>query len=73
MSDIFSVLGSAYASAPLATPNVKYTPVDAKSYEGGWSGTYSNGQNSNSRFQRSLAFARESNIRAEPPRSISKS
>jgi len=44
MSDIFSVLGSAYASAPLATPNVKYTPVDAKSYEGTWSGTYSNGQ-----------------------------
>lgn len=44
MSDIFSVLGSAYASAPLATPNVKYTPVDAKSYEGSWTGTYSNGQ-----------------------------
>lgn len=44
MSDIFSVLGSAYASAPLATPNVKYTPVDAKNYEGSWSGTYSNGQ-----------------------------
>jgi hypothetical protein len=44
MSDIFSVLGSAYASAPLVTPNVKYTPVDAKSYEGTWSGTYTNGQ-----------------------------
>ena len=44
MSDIFSVLSTAYASAPLATPNVKYTPVDAKSYEGNWSGTYSNGQ-----------------------------
>jgi len=44
MSDIFSVLGSAYASAPLATPNIKYTPVDPKSYEGTWSGTYSNGQ-----------------------------
>jgi hypothetical protein len=44
MSDIFSVLGNACASARLATPNVKYTPVDAKSYEGTWSGTYSNGQ-----------------------------
>lgn len=44
MSDVFTVLSSAYASAPLATPNVKYTPVDAASYQGSWSGTYSNGQ-----------------------------
>jgi hypothetical protein len=44
MSDIYSVLSSAYASAPLTTPNVKYTPVQASSYEGTWSGTYSNGQ-----------------------------
>jgi hypothetical protein len=44
MSDIYSVLSSSYASAPLATPNIKYTPVDAKSYEGTWTGTYSNGQ-----------------------------
>jgi hypothetical protein len=44
MSDIFSVLSSAYATAPLTSPNVKYTPVDAKSYQGNWTGTYSNGQ-----------------------------
>jgi hypothetical protein len=44
MSDIFSVLSSAYATAPLTQPNVKYTPVDASSYQGTWTGTYSNGQ-----------------------------
>ena len=44
MSDIFSVLQSAYASAPTAPANIKYTPVDAKSYQGTWSGTYSNNQ-----------------------------
>jgi hypothetical protein len=44
MSDIMSVLQSAYGSAPTASPPVKYTPVDAKSYEGSWSGTYSNNQ-----------------------------
>ena len=44
MSDVFSVLQSAYATAPLATPNVKYTPVQASSYQGTWSGTYSNNQ-----------------------------
>ncbi len=45
MSDIFSVLQSAYASAPLSpTANTRYTPVDPKSYEGTWSGTYSNNQ-----------------------------
>jgi lipocalin len=44
MSDIMSVLQSAYASAPLTPTNTKYTPVDAKSYQGTWSGTYSNNQ-----------------------------
>ena len=44
MSDIFTVLQSAYTSAPQATAPVKYTAVDPKSYQGSWSGTYSNGQ-----------------------------
>jgi hypothetical protein len=44
MSDIFTVLSSAYSTAPSTTSNVKYTPVNAKSYEGNWSGTYSNGK-----------------------------
>ena len=45
MSDIFTVLQNAYASAPL-TPasNTRYTPVDPASYQGSWTGTYSNGQ-----------------------------
>jgi hypothetical protein len=44
MSDIFSVLKSAYTSAPRATAPVKYTAVDPKSYQGSWTGTYSNKQ-----------------------------
>jgi hypothetical protein len=44
MSDIFSVLQSAYATAPLTPTTTKYTPVDAKSYQGTWNGTYSNNQ-----------------------------
>jgi hypothetical protein len=44
MSDIFSVLQSAYATAPLTPTTTKYTPVDPKSYQGTWSGTYSNNQ-----------------------------
>jgi hypothetical protein len=44
MSDIFTVLQSAYATAPLIPTNTKYTPVDANSYQGTWSGTYSNNQ-----------------------------
>jgi lipocalin len=45
MSDIFSVLQSAYASAPLTpTSNKPYTAVDPKSYQGTWQGTYSNDQ-----------------------------
>ena len=44
MSDIFTVLQNAYATAPLTPTNVRYTPVDPASYQGTWSGTYSNNQ-----------------------------
>jgi hypothetical protein len=44
MSNIFSVLQSAYATAPLTATATKYTAVDPKSYQGTWSGTYSNNQ-----------------------------
>ncbi len=45
MSDIFSVIASSYATAPLSTTSDKpYTNVDPKSYQGTWSGTYSNNQ-----------------------------
>jgi hypothetical protein len=44
MSDIYSVLQNAYATAPLTPTTTKYTPVDASSYQGTWSGTYSNNQ-----------------------------
>ncbi len=45
MSDIFSVLQSAYASVPTTPTNTKYTAVDPTSFQGSWSGTYSNNQN----------------------------
>jgi hypothetical protein len=44
MSDIFTVLQSAYATAPTAPTATKYTAVDPKSYQGSWTGTYSNNQ-----------------------------
>jgi hypothetical protein len=45
MSDIMSILQNAYASAPLtSTSNKPYTNVDPKSYQGSWTGTYSNNQ-----------------------------
>jgi len=44
MSDIMSVLQNAYATAPLTPTTTKYTPVDPSSYQGTWSGTYSNNQ-----------------------------
>ena len=44
MSDIMSVLQSAYATAPLTPTVTKYTPVDPTSYQGTWTGTYSNNQ-----------------------------
>jgi hypothetical protein len=40
MSDIFSVLQSAYATTPLTTTATKYTAVDPKAWQGTWSGTY---------------------------------
>jgi len=44
MSDIFSVLQSAYASAPTTPSNTKYAAVDPASFQGSWTGTYSNNQ-----------------------------
>ena len=44
MSDIMSVIASAYATAPLTPTATKYTNVDPKSYQGTWQGTYSNNQ-----------------------------
>ena len=44
MSDIMSVIASSYATTPLSPTTTRYTPVDAKSYQGTWSGTYSNNQ-----------------------------
>jgi hypothetical protein len=44
MSDIYSVLQNAYATAPLTPTTTKYTPVTPSSYQGTWSGTYSNNQ-----------------------------
>jgi hypothetical protein len=44
MSDIYSVLQNSYATAPLTPTTTKYTPVQASSYQGTWSGTYSNNQ-----------------------------
>jgi len=44
MSDIFSVLQSAYATAPLTPSNTKYTAVDPASFQGSWTGTYANNQ-----------------------------
>ncbi|MBY0382394.1 MAG: hypothetical protein K2W78_10800 [Xanthobacteraceae bacterium] len=48
MSDIYSILQSNYVTAGsniagLATSNTPYVAVDAKSYEGTWSGAYANG------------------------------
>lgn len=44
MSDIMSVIASAYATAPLTPTTTKYTNVDPKQYQGTWEGTYSNNQ-----------------------------
>jgi hypothetical protein len=45
MSDIFSILQSSYASAPLSPQSsTPYTNVDPTSYQGSWQGTYSNNQ-----------------------------
>ena len=45
MSDIFSVLQSAYAATPSsAQSNTPYVAVDPTAYQGSWSGTYNNNQ-----------------------------
>ena len=44
MSDIMSVIASAYATTPLTPTATKYTAVDPKQYQGTWEGTYSNNQ-----------------------------
>ena len=45
MSDIFTVLQSAYSAAPTTPTNTKYTAVDPTSFQGSWTGTYSTNQN----------------------------
>lgn len=44
MSDIYSILQSNYVAvgANVKTSNTPYVPVDAKLYEGTWSGKYAN-------------------------------
>jgi len=45
MSDIFSILQSSYKATPASAPsNTPYTNVDPTSYQGSWTGTYSNNQ-----------------------------
>ncbi|MBS0530056.1 MAG: hypothetical protein JSS22_11790 [Proteobacteria bacterium] len=49
MSDIYSILSSAYTATPTtATSNTPYTNVDPTLYQGTWSGTYSS---NNQKFQ----------------------
>ena len=61
MSDIYSVLSSAYTATP-ATPasNTPYTNVDAASYQGTWSGTYST---NNQKFE--LTISQVNGFRAQ--------
>jgi len=46
MSDILSVLSSAYKATATPTPasTKPYTNVDPKAYQGSWQGTYTNGK-----------------------------
>jgi hypothetical protein len=46
MADIFSILSTAYTTAPTpsAASSAKYVPVDPALYEGTWKGTYSTGE-----------------------------
>jgi hypothetical protein len=46
MADIFSILSTAYTTAPTpsAASSAKYVPVDPAHYEGTWKGTYSTGE-----------------------------
>lgn len=61
MSDIYSVLSSAYTATP-ATPasNTPYINVDAASYQGTWSGTYST---NNQKFE--LTISQVNGFRAQ--------
>ncbi|MDH6261039.1 hypothetical protein [Bradyrhizobium sp. BR13661] len=46
MSDIMSILSSAYKSNTLSSTqgSSKYVPVDSSLYQGNWTGTYANGK-----------------------------
>jgi hypothetical protein len=45
MSDIFSILQASSKATPASAPsNTPYTNVDPASYQGSWTGTYSNNQ-----------------------------
>jgi hypothetical protein len=44
MSDIMTILQSSYKAAPVSSPSTPYTNVDPNSYQGSWTGTYSNNQ-----------------------------
>jgi hypothetical protein len=60
MSDIFSILQSAYATAPQTPQSSKpYTAVDPKSYQGTWTGSYSN----NAKFE--LTISQVNGFRAQ--------
>jgi hypothetical protein len=60
MSDIMSVLSSSYTTAALSAPSkTPYTNVDPASYQGTWSGTYSNNQ----KFQ--ISVSQVSGFRAQ--------
>jgi hypothetical protein len=61
MSDIFSILQSAYTATPSTpTSNTPYTNVDAASYQGTWSGTYSS---NNQKFE--LTVSQVNGFRAQ--------
>src|SRR4051812_12532122 len=46
MADVLSILSTAYKSNVLSSTSgsSKYVPVDSSLYQGGWSGTYSDGK-----------------------------
>jgi hypothetical protein len=52
VSDIFSILQSSYSATPVTpTSNTPYTNVDPASYQGNWTGTYTN---NNQKFELSV-------------------
>jgi hypothetical protein len=61
MSDIYSILSSAYTATPTApTSNTPYVNVDPTLYQGTWSGTYSN---NNQKFE--LTISQVNGFRAQ--------